>query len=110
MSELRNAYHNRLVKGLKRLSEIPIQEKLKRVEDFKGDVCNQEEFSCVYEEMDAIISHFTTEKKDDQEADDKEADDLKQACDLLHSCLEWDNGGERDYDKIVEFLNRVEKK
>ena len=30
---------------------------------------------------------------------------LKTACDLLHSCLEWDNGGERDYEKIVAFLN-----
>lgn len=27
------------------------------------------------------------------------------ACDLFHSCLEWDNGGERDYGKIVQFLN-----
>ncbi len=36
--------------------------------------------------------------------------DLKEACDLLHSCLEWDNGGERSYDKIVEFLNKVEGK
>ena len=35
-------------------------------------------------------------------------EDLKEACDLLHACLEWDNGGERDYEKIVEFLNRIE--
>jgi hypothetical protein len=34
---------------------------------------------------------------------------LKEACALLHSCLEWDNGGERDYGKIVEFLNKAEK-
>jgi hypothetical protein len=40
----------------------------------------------------------------------KEITLLKEACGLLHICLEWDNGGERDYDKIIEFLNRVEGK
>jgi len=30
---------------------------------------------------------------------------LNTATELLHSCLEWDNGGERDYEKIVAFLN-----
>ena len=33
---------------------------------------------------------------------------LREACLLLHACLEWDNGVERDYEKIVEFLNKVE--
>jgi hypothetical protein len=36
--------------------------------------------------------------------------DLEEACRLLHSCLEWDNGGERDYTNIVAFLNRVESR
>jgi hypothetical protein len=30
---------------------------------------------------------------------------LRDAEKLLNSCLEWDNGGERDYDAIVHFLN-----
>ena len=30
---------------------------------------------------------------------------LDTAKELLHSCLEWDNGGERDYEAIVAFLN-----
>jgi len=31
---------------------------------------------------------------------------LAEALELLHSCLEWDNGGEREYEKIVAFLNQ----
>jgi len=30
---------------------------------------------------------------------------LNTATELLHGCLEWDNGGERDYEAIVAFVN-----
>ena len=30
---------------------------------------------------------------------------LNTATELLRSCLEWDNGGERDYEAIVAFVN-----
>ena len=30
---------------------------------------------------------------------------LNTATELLHDCLEWDNGGERDYEAIVAFVN-----
>lgn len=33
---------------------------------------------------------------------------LKVAVELLHLCLDWDNGGERYYDKICDFLNGVD--
>lgn len=34
---------------------------------------------------------------------------LQEACELLHFCLEWDNGGDREYERIVKFLNENEE-
>ena len=31
---------------------------------------------------------------------------IKEACELLEFCLEWDNGGEREYNKIINFINK----
>jgi arabinogalactan endo-1,4-beta-galactosidase len=32
---------------------------------------------------------------------------LKEAVNLLSSCLEWNNGGERDYNNICAFINET---
>jgi hypothetical protein len=40
----------------------------------------------------------------------KDGRHLREACALLHCCLEWDNGGERELENIIEFLNKVEGK
>lgn len=34
---------------------------------------------------------------------------LQEACDLLHHCLEWDDGGERSYEAICSFVNKHDK-
>ena len=35
--------------------------------------------------------------------------ELRKASRLLHDCLEWDNGGERSYQAIVDFLNETDE-
>lgn len=34
---------------------------------------------------------------------------IQEACELLHSALEFGNGGEIDYDKICAFVNKYDK-
>ena len=32
---------------------------------------------------------------------------LRECEDVLNSVLEWDNGGERDYDKVAGLVNKI---
>jgi hypothetical protein len=36
-------------------------------------------------------------------------DIVQEACDLLNDCLEWNNGGERSYGAICEFINKYDR-
>jgi len=79
-----------------------------------SEIFNSYPFKLLCEKVEELENKLDGNKIDVQKIIETKNKIIREACQLLHSCIfkmanvshdEWVNGGERDYEEIVTFLN-----